>query len=218
MSAILTSMMKKIIWLDAEQVAVKDALKQLLQGKGWANYSWASLLNMAQQTVLSRDRWRKEASLVPGIFFDSKTRQPRWGSPRDIVFEALLELRLIPEDQRRRDPLPIPKSLRMPSAAALENSPKGNAWSDARKVASGTVTEAEHAKTVDRLMQVEAELANARSKLQNLESERSESLILSRLQALETLVNSLLEFVTSHGYAPRSHSNPRGALGTSFAA
>ncbi len=257
-SAILEAMKMKIHWTAAEQGCVKDALKQLLQANRHPRQRWAHLLYVAQREVLPAHRWRNKTSLVPAVFNDSRTQEPRYGSAHDIVFDALRELNLIPKDQRRVAPLPRREGLRVPTAAAPEDPAEGHGTHPLAEVPSypngggvaenigdrstlgaqkslaappcsrpagpvslpladnvsstpsgctgevltQTVTEAEDA--LSRLKELQAEHANVLAQLRKLEEERAESRILARLDQLGVEVRMITEFITSHGYRPRS--------------
>lgn len=197
---ILASM--KINWNQSERTAVKGALKQLIQANKFPRRSWAHLLYVAQHDALHSDRWRKEACLAPNIFLDSKTNESRWGSPRVIVFDALQELGLIPQEQGYHDPLPPRQRLRMPPPARPGRPPE-----------SSTVPAPEQApshplKEVDQAIQ----------RLRELEKQHAEAL--TRLEQLEAAVGQITDFITSHGYAPAPgpDSTHRILLAKGFAA
>jgi hypothetical protein len=208
----------KVVWNQAEQTAVKEGLKQLLQATRLPRHSWAHLLWVAQRAVLPSGRWRNERSLAPGIFRDSKTNELHWGSPRDIVFEALRDLQVLPAEQLRREPLPAREAVRLPPALKPEKAPAGTVSPAPKPIPSDPVPEAERAN--QRLKELEKQYAEALTKLRQLEEERAESRLVARLDQLEAAVGQITEFITSHGYRPTSDfvAVNRVALARSFAA
>jgi hypothetical protein len=208
----------KVVWNQAEQAAVKDGLKRLLQANRHPRHSWARLLWVAQREVIPTGRWRNERSLAPGIFRDSKTNELHWGSPRDIVFEALRELQLLPAEQLRREPLPAREAVRLPPALKPEKAPAGTVSPAPKPIPADPVPEAERAN--QRLKELEKQYAEALTKLRQLEEERAESRVFARLEQLEAAVVEILEFITGHGFKPTPDVGilNRVGLARSFAA
>lgn len=205
----------KVVWTQAEQTAVKEALKPLIAANCHPRHPWAHLLSVAQRVALPCSRWRQERCLAPSIFRCSKSNEQRWGSPRDILFEALRELHVLPAEQRRRDPLPAREAVRLPSDLKPARSPESRAPAS-EAVSARPPTEAEQA--IERLKQLEKQHAEALDKLRQLEEERAESRVFARLQQLEAAVEQITEFITSHGYKPMSGAFTRVGLPRSFAA
>lgn len=189
----------KVVWTQAEQTAVKEALKPLIAANCHPRHPWAHLLSVAQRVALPCSRWRQERCLAPSIFRCSKTNELHWGSPRDIVFEALRELQVLPAEQLRREPLPAREAVRLPSDLKPARSPEKSVQAS-EAVSARPPTEAEQA--IERLKQLEKRHAEAMAKLKQLEEERAESRVFAQLDKLEASVVEILDFITGHGFKP----------------